>query len=412
MTEEQNRKNNQGEVVKPQTTTPVRSSQQRLAAIGIVILILALSIIGAKVILNSKPKPKRRPPVKISSVVKVQEVKKVSKDIIIEAMGTVLSSRTLALKPSVSGTVQGVNENLVPGGLVKKGDVLISLDTRDYQFVYEKRKNELEAVLMDLRLEEGSQAVALREYELIKEYSGDSLNDAPMDLALRKPQLAKTKARAAAARTEMAMAQLNLERTSLTAPFNGIVIDKNVATGAQVNSQTTVATIADTDTYWVRVSLPQKDLALMKLPVDGLDGPQAEITNIGQRIGVEMWQGELVRILPDVDPKGLMVRILIAIDNPTTPQKGNLPLLIGSVVRAQIEGLKIDHCYPVPRGVLRPDQTVLIASDEDTLVIQAVAIAWQNDEEAYVISGLKEGDRLITSNIAAPIPGMALTVQH
>jgi multidrug efflux pump subunit AcrA (membrane-fusion protein) len=204
---------------------------------------------------------------------------------------------------------------------------------------------------------------------------------------------------------------LNLERTELVAPFNATVIDKDVEIGSQISSQSTVATLVGADTYWVRISIPHRDLSLIHLPWQDQTGSNAVITNISQSYGAELWQGMIIKVLPDVDPQGLMARILVAVDKPLIPQEGTLPLLLGSVVNVRIEGKAIEDCFAIPRETLRPDNTVLIASPDGTLDIRPVSVAWQNDEFAYVTGGLFDQEQLIVSNVAAPIQGMPLILQ-
>lgn len=396
--------------VHPDTPTPKRTRGQRLLALGLVVLICAGGLVMAQQIIKSKPKAERKPPAKMQTVVKAIPVQQATFPRRIETLGTVLSANTLALKPAIAGTVEDVHPNLVPGGILQKGDTVLQLDSRDYKLTYQRRRNDLEKAVMDLRLEQGNQSVARREYELISEFSGVNLKDAPIDLALRKPQLAQAKAAKAAAETDVAMAKLNLDRTQLLCPFNAIVLDTNVEVGAQVSSQTTIATLAGTDVFWVRATLAQQELANILLPEDEKYGSPVKITAISDQEAAAYWQGKIIRLLGDVDPKGLMARVLIEVAQPTDRSTGKIPLLLGSVVRTTITGTPLKNCFQIPRSAVRPDQSVLIATKENTLEIRPVSVIWQNQEQAYIDHGLHDGDLVITSTVAAPIQGMHISV--
>ncbi len=394
--------------IQAHTPTPVRSGAQRLLALGLVLLILTVGVFLARFILFSKAKPERETPRKARTPVQVMEVHRQTVPIRLQALGTVVSSSTLEIKPSVSGTISAVNDALIPGGFFQKGALLVELDPRDYQLALEQSRNELERAAMDLRIEEGNQAVARREYDLIKKYSRDTADSVSQDLALRGPQLAQAKAAEAAAGSAYKLAQLNLERTRVTAPFNCVVLEKNVAVGAQVSTQTTLAALAATDRFWVRVSIPREDVARIALPGESEDEAQVLIANLHDTPEIPKWTGRILKLLRDVDPQGLMSRLLIEVPHPTRQDSGQSPLLLGSMVQVSIAGKSLANAFVLPRSALRNDDNVLVATPGRTLDIRPVQVLWQHSEEAYIGKGLKQGELVITSPVAAPVPGMPL----
>ena len=62
----------------------------------------------------------------------------------------------------------------------------------------------------------------------------------------------------------------------------------------------------------------------------------------------------------------------------------------------------------MPRAALRDGNRVWVMTDDKTLDIRDVTIAWQSRQDVYTSEGLAEGEMLITSDLAAPVPGMAL----
>ncbi len=360
-------------------------------------------------LLHSKPEVSRRQPAKMKTVVRVQQLQSADIAFEAEAMGTVIAAQKLDLKPRVSGRVIEVNPKLVPGSLLIQNDIILEIDDQDYELALERSRNNLEKASMDLRLEQGNQTVAKREFDLIREYSDTGLNNAPLDLALRKPQLAKAKAVEAATRTEMRQAELNLERTILRVPFNGVVLTKNVTIGAQLSPQTTVATLAGTDEFWVRITIPSRDLADILLPsADSGPIPVTLLPTPMRGDKNKKWQGTILQLLPDVDPQGLMARLLISVKNPLLQNTEN-PLLLGSMVKVLLPGKTIGACFAVPRTAVQPDNTVLLADPENRLEIRSVTVARMDSNLAYITAGLSNGERLIVSPVPAPIAGMELS---
>ncbi len=391
------------------TAAPVRSGKQKFMAVIIITAILACGWFISQGLLHSKPKVHRRQPTKMKTVVRLQELKPADLALEVEAMGTAIASQKLELKPRVSGRVVEVSPQLVPGSLLKKSAFILKIDDQDYQLALERSKNNLQKASMDLRLEQGNQKVARREFDLLREYSASGLNNAPRDLALRKPQLAKATAVEAAARTELQQAELNLNRTTLRMPFNSVVLEKNVTIGTEISPQTTVATMAGTDEFWIRVSIPRSDLDDILLP--STQSEQIPVTLLPTPWNGNAdttWQGTILRLLPDVDPRGLMARLLISVKNPLLQNQKN-PLLLGTMVKVLLPGKTIAACYAIPRTAVLPDFSVLLADATDTLEIRPVTVAKMDSNVAYITSGLHSGERLIVSPVPAPISGMKLS---
>ena len=86
----------------------------------------------------------------------------------------------------------------------------------------------------DLRVEFGRQRVALKEYELL----GEKVSDEERDLMLRVPQLESSMASLNEVKTRLEQARLDLERTTVKAPFNAILITREVNLGTSVTPST------------------------------------------------------------------------------------------------------------------------------------------------------------------------------
>jgi len=85
-------------------------------------------------------------------------------------------------------------------------------------------------------------------------------------------------------------------------------------------------------------------------------------------------------------------------------------LKMGSFVRAEIQGRRAEDVVVLPRSVLRPGDTVLIASEERVLEIRHVEVARAEPRLVYVSRGIAEGELVITTSMDAPIPGTRLIV--
>ena len=106
-----------------------------------------------------------------------------------------------------------------------------------------------------------------------------------------------------------------------------------------------------------------------------------------------------------------MAQVTVVIDDPLGLQdeSSQLPLLLGSYVRVEIDGGKID-AVEVPRRTLREGDVVYVATDDGALDIVPVEIGWARPETVLVTGGLTGGEELITSRMEAAVDGMAVRV--
>ncbi len=393
------------------TPVPKRSLFQRLGAIFLIVALLAAGIFTARHLVRTKPKAEKKPPQKMQTLVRVELLQKKDIQLVIEAMGTVIPARQVDITPEVTGTVVSISDHLIPGGLVKQNDVLLSLDGRDYQFALTRSESALKNAEMDLTLERGHQSVAKREWQLLKDVSDHIEQEAEAALALREPQLAKIEAQVAASRADVDQAKLNMDRTRISAPFNAVVITKDIDVGARVSSQLKIANLVGTDRFWVQLSIERSALKNIVLPDnDGTPGSFVTLQEASDKNGSQERPARLLRLLGDLEPNGLMARLLVAVDDPLSLASAHPPLLLGSFVKAALHGKTLSQVFKVPRTSILPGNTVLLATDTNTMTIRKVTPLWRDSDWVYVREGLTDGERLIVSPVASPVEGMPLNI--
>ncbi|HTQ86802.1 MAG TPA: efflux RND transporter periplasmic adaptor subunit [Candidatus Solibacter sp.] len=80
----------------------------------------------------------------------------------------------------------------------------------------------------------------------------------------RKEEIAVDHANTHQARQNLELSQIRLSYTTLTAPFNGVILVRQAELGEVVAPATPVVTVADLDHIWVRVYLPETDLGRLR----------------------------------------------------------------------------------------------------------------------------------------------------
>lgn len=374
------------------------------------VLILAGGIMGATYLKNTGTRPQKKPPRKITPLVTVMPLTRTDERIEVRAMGTVVPAREIVIKPRVSGQVVKIHPELVQGGFVREGDELFRIDPADYELDLAQKKSRVADAEYALKLEMGHQQVAQREWELL----GKGTKKTNADLALRRPHLDKAKADLAAAKAALKQAELNLARTRITAPFNAVVRSKTVEIGSQVAAQEPVAELVGTNEYWVQVSVPIDRLAWLRIPRNG--GGEGSPVRVRYAGGQSERKGEVIKLLSDLETEGRMARLLVAVADPLDlskemSEKGRPPLLIGEYVSVAIEGRLLEDVFRIPRTALRDNGAIWLVDDAGKLAIREVVPLWRDGRTVMVRDGFRDGDRLIISDLAAPVAGMPLRIE-
>lgn len=378
------------------------------------VVVIIAGIMGAVHLVRTAPEAQRRPPEGSATLVQVKTVGKVSMNAIVQAQGTVMPFQEVLLQPRVSGEIVELSPKFVPGGRFKAGEFILQIDQKDYKLAVERTKSQVAQAEYELKLEQGHQEIARREWELLD--MKDQASELDFELALRKPHLLKANAALEAAKAALRETELNLDRTTIRAPFNCVVRSKNIDLGAQVTPQTQLGMLVGTDRYWVRAAVPVDHLQWVRFPDEKGEG--ASRATIRQELGTGTqgeWCGIVVQLLGDLEPQGRMARVLISVPDPLHLDDSSgrsLPMLIDAYVNVAIEGREVNDVVALPRTTLREGRQVWIMNSEDKLEIRDVGIVWGNRDTVLVRSGLREGERLVVSDLPAPVEGMALALDE
>lgn len=370
--------------------------------------ILAAACAGSYVTLVSAPKAKMRPPQIIRQSVETRQAVLTNHRVVVDVMGTVTAAREIALKSQVAGKVVEVSPDFVPGGFFEAGESILNIDAKDYELAVREVEAEVTGAEYDLKVEQGYQKVSAREWALLQE-AGKS-TQAEADLALRKPHLAKAQADLRAARAKLEQARIDLSRTQVAAPFAAMVESKDTDLGAAVAVQGSLATLVGTDEFWIRASVPVDRLGWISLPsATRPQGSEAEIIS-GSGADESVLRGRVVRLLPSLEDEGRMARVLIAVKDPLNLEgrPGVKPLLLGSYVSVRIRGDELKDVFAVPRAAFHDNSRVWVLADDGTLDIRTVDPVWKDEGSIVIRKGLAQGERIVMSDLAAPVQGMLL----
>jgi RND family efflux transporter MFP subunit len=382
----------------------------KLLKIVIPIAIIGVGVALAVGLVATAPKIDRKPPTPKLDRVEVQIVSLSDRPVLVEATGTVTAAQEVSLSAQVSGKLVEVSSHLIPGGRFQKGQVLARIDPRDFELAVRQEQGRVRQAELELELERGRGAVAAREWEIL----GGGRDPATAGLALRKPHLATAEQNVEAARSGLARAQLSLERTVLRAPFNALVVRETVDVGQVVSPGASLATLAGSDLFWVKVSVPVAVLTDVQIP--GIGGAtEGSMVRVTQHLGPDAVlerDGRVVGLAGQLDPQTRNAELLVGIENPVDPADGGLPLLPGAFVRVEIEGTTRSNVAAVARTALVNGDSLWVVGEGDRLERRDVEIAWRGAEEVFLSGGVQEGERVVTSRLARAVVGAQVKVQE
>ncbi|MCB4755984.1 MAG: efflux RND transporter periplasmic adaptor subunit [Elusimicrobia bacterium] len=259
--------------------------------------------------------------------------------------GTLQGGARVELRFNREGRISKINYRI--GGKVLRGAVIAELDTGEANIRLQQAESEL------------SQAVEL--------YRAG---------AIAKPRLTQAQLAANLAREEFG-------RSFIKAPREGSIGELNAEVGEYVNTQMTVASLVSIGTVFVEVGVIEKDLG--------------KIRN-GQGVDVEVetypgvvFKGKVAHIAPLVEGTSRTRTVRAEIPN----EKG--VLLPGMFARVKVFIMEKPDVLVVPWTALREGKAgkEVFRLDGDNVHAQSVQIGYESSDYVEILSGLKEGDKIV-----------------
>jgi multidrug efflux pump subunit AcrA (membrane-fusion protein) len=216
------------------------------------------------------------------------------------------------------------------------------------------------------------------------------------------------------ARNDIKMAELNRSRTVITAPFNAVVTDESVEVGQLLNTGSEICELVGTDEFWIQVTIPFSQLKWVHFPDDGRPGAAAQVildTGDGEPV---TWEGEVVRLLGDLDPLYRMVRLVVSVRDPLRLREASgdkLPLLLGSFVEVRIDAGELENALTIPRAARREGDRIWVVGEDHRLRILPATVLWPEKDTLIIENNVRPGDQLIVSDLRVALPGMEIDPQ-
>jgi RND family efflux transporter MFP subunit len=376
----------------------------RLFKIGIPLAVVIVAVIGARVIIANRPEaPQFTPPV-VPVAVEATRIAPVDYGVVVRTEGTVEPRTQSTLIPQVSAQVISISASFREGGFFEKGEVLVTLDPRDYELALASTEAQVAQAESALEQELAQAEVVKNDWKILGK-------QAP-ELGLRKPQIAAARAAVLSARAQLERARTDLERTRIRAPYEGQVLEQNVDVGQFVSQGTVLGRVYATDYVEIRLPLSSRQLEFVDLPEpyrgEEISAPEGPTVMFVAEVGRDRWrwQGRIVRAEGAIDTRSRQLFVIAQVDDPYARQEdGRPPLRIGQFVVAEIKGQTLAGAFVLPRGALREGSEVLIVDEDSRLQRRPVSVAWTDQDSAVITQGLSAGDVVNVTPLAVASSG-------
>lgn len=375
------------------------------------VLMIALAVAAVVMLARNRPAPPEREPTVTAMMVDVIEAESSVGHFSVEAQGTVQPRTETTIAAEVSGRLVDVADNFTAGGFFHAGETLAEIDPSDYEAALLQAEAELASAQSRLADESARSEQARLDWQRLHGSDRE-----PGDLVLRLPQVAGAQAAVQAAEASVLRARRNLERTRIALPFDGLVRARQVDLGQFVTTGTPLAVVFAVDVAEVRLPLSDRDMAFLDLPAPGETVATEPVpVTLRGRVGGRSaaWEAQIVRTEGVVDEATRLVHAVAEIRDPygLLEASRETPLAMGTFVEAEIRGRTSVGLIRLPRGALRDGNSIYLVDADNELEIRTVEVLRTTPESAYVRNSLKPGDRVITTAIQAPIPGLPLRVR-
>lgn len=430
---------------------------QRKALPVVVIVCILLAVI----IVKTRPSMQHETREGFISSANVIAVKQYSVKPAIKGFGVVKPDILFEAKSEVSGKIVFLHSQLKEGAVFPKDSVVIRIEEDDYQSSLKQAQasskynlaklNEIKVNIQNTRVElnlvKAKLKLAENDYSRIKELLEKNLvsqsnADAKQSDVLKLQQEVQAldsrlkilpqqqrslEANLDSTKAAASSRQRNLERTTITLPFNARISRLNVENNQYISQGSLLFSAQTTDKVLINAQFPLLQFRMLakdfQLEQDIIrqafqSGFSSELfTDLGLSARVRLsenldasWLAKVERISSTIDPKTRTLGLFISVDKPNAQIIPGIkpPLLDGMYTEITIKG-RTKKFFVIPRDAIHEGE-LFIVNKENKLERRVIKPSLVQGNMALFEEGLSLGEKIIVSDLFPAIPGMSLIV--
>jgi RND family efflux transporter MFP subunit len=335
---------------------------------------------------------------------------------VLDASGYVTARRQATVSAKITGKV---TEVLIEEGMrVREGAVLARLDDTEARAQLDLARAQLSAARSQLAEVRAQLEQAERDYARQQGLydralvSPQSLDAALAQRDMLRARLLSTQEQIKVAQESVSVAQVQLDNTVIRAPFGGVVVAKSAQPGEMISpisagggfTRTGIGTIVDMDSLEIQVDVNESYINRVAAgqPVEATLNAYPD------------WKipGEVIAIIPTADRTKATVKVRIAIKSKDSRIVPDMGVRVGFLESKPAGGA----VAPAVTGVLVPPEAVRAEGNGSVVFVyadgrverRAVTLGPDTGGQRRVVSGLRDGERVVLSPAAALRDGQAV----
>ncbi|MEM1359051.1 MAG: HlyD family efflux transporter periplasmic adaptor subunit [Bacteroidota bacterium] len=308
----------------------------------------------------------------------------------LDVQGRLEAYNKIALFSEVGGTVEATGRPFKKGTYFKKGDVLIRIDDEEAQLNLQSQKaslmNAIARIMPDLKIDY---------QESFGDWEGYLTNfdvDAPIKaLPEAKNQREKLFIASQNLYTQyysIKSIEERLSKYTLYAPFSGVLTTTAIDQGAVVRAGQQLGELMATGFYEMVATVPLSQLDYLK--------PGGQVALYSEDLEGK-WTGKVRRISDQIDPGSQTVNVYVGVSGKNLRE--------GMYLRGRADARTIPNVVEIDRDLLLNEREVYVVENDTLLKLHAVVVQKFN-RESVLVSGLPNGTKLLTSEVAGAFDGM------
>ena len=387
----------------------------------------------------------------------VEAVQAEAKDIPVHitGYGEAKALNTVSISPEIPGKISELHDRLEVGEIIVKSELLFKIDVSNYvaarsdaQAMVAQWENavvrmgkQYEIDIERLKTIERNRNLARAEYERIRNLldtdnvgtrsgvdraeqafnnTSDQADQMAQAVSLYPIRIKEAKSSLASAQAKLALADTNLKRCEVRAPFTGRITQVSLEKGEYVSPGQQVLTLADDSVLEIQVPLDSRDARRwLQFNPNEERGEAAWFSGLAQvpckirwtemKEGTN-WEGRLHRVV-EFDPltRTVTVAIRIQAEDAWLSDSETLPLVEGMFCAVQIPGRTMKQVIRLPRWAVSFTNAVYLVKDGRLRTVEVKVDRFEEDF-AYISEGLHPGDLVITTRLIDPLENALLEI--
>jgi len=309
-------------------------------------------------------------------------------------VGNLIGLQTVDVAPRTNGRLLTMSVQM--GDPVRRGQVIGKIEDREIVEQVSQAEASQQVSRATIRQREADLNVAKLNFDRSRNLferqllAKQALDDAESRYLAAEAQIDLSKAQLAQAEARLQELKINLQNTTVTSPVDGFVGKRNVDPGAMVSQNTPIASVVDISKLKMVVNVVEKDIRLVNVG----DSGQVDV----DAYPGEKFFGRIARVAPVLDPATRTASMEIEIPN------GDRRLKPGMYARVSLVVEERKGTLVAPKSAVvdfENQRGVWVPNEDNRAKFVAVKVGIEDANRIEIVSGLKEGDRIVTTGATA-----------